>query len=426
MSTTPAGDAVASTSDAAAGIVHLVAEHQSPGRPIPGGEVAAWLLTEGYRAPSAALLFDELCWRLVGRGVPLSRAAISVSTLHPQIVALSMRWLRSRRIVQEYRVGHGISHTADYIDSPMRATIEHGKTVRYRLDGTDAIEKFPLLVAMREAGATDYLACPLTFFNGRHQTITWATEQPGGFTDADIAAITALLPALAIVVEARVRQRLAASLLDTYLGPTIGRHILDGEVLRGEGRHIRAVLMATDLRGFTALSDRLPGSELIALLNEYFDAVTAPVQARGGEVLKFVGDGVLAIFQPDGSGEPAAALAALDAAAEGLARLVTINRRRRTEGREAIRIGVGLHLGEVIYGNVGAADRLDFTAIGPAVNLVCRLETLTKRLDRPLLASRDFAAICAHPLMSLGFHPVKGLSEPEEVFGLAEGAMTAS
>jgi adenylate cyclase len=175
------------------------------------------------------------------------------------------------------------------------------------------------------------------------------------------------------------------------------------------------------MRGFTALSDRLTSEELIALLDDYFDAVTAPVQARGGEVLKYVGDGVLAIFPLGFSSREEAAEIALAAARETLERIAESNLARAAEHRSQLRIGIGLHIGEVVLGNVGAADRLDFTVIGPAVNLACRLETLTKRLSRPLLVSEDFAKAAFCELVSLGFHPVKGMSEPAEVFGLPGG-----
>ncbi|HEY8013341.1 MAG TPA: adenylate/guanylate cyclase domain-containing protein, partial [Dongiaceae bacterium] len=211
------------------------------------------------------------------------------------------------------------------------------------------------------------------------------------------------------------------TLLDIYLGPTIGQRILQGEVRRGHGERLRAVLMAIDLRGFTSLSDRLPPDELISLLDAYFDAAAAAIGRYGGEVLKFVGDGVLAIF-PAAEGEERQMVAAALAAGEAiLERLASENVARSAAGQPLIRIGIGLHLGEVFYGNVGAADRLDFTAIGPAVNLACRLEGLTKRMGRPLILSKDFAGFCDRKLLSLGFQPVKGLGEPEEVFALAEG-----
>jgi adenylate cyclase len=211
------------------------------------------------------------------------------------------------------------------------------------------------------------------------------------------------------------------NLLDTYLGPQAGRRVLAGQIQRAEGEQLRAVIMITDMRGFTALSDRLPGEEVIGVLDDYFDAIVTPVEARKGETLKFMGDGVLAIFPAaDDDDFSEASVQALEAALEGLERLGIVNKARRAADRTEVRTGIGLHLGEVIFGNVGAADRLDFTVIGPAVNLASRIEGLTKRLLRPILVSSAFARICPRPLVSLGFHPVRGLFEPEEVFGLPE------
>jgi adenylate cyclase len=398
------------------GLYTVSATYRSHGRPIGGGDPVAWVLTEGHGAKSIGELLDKLAWRLVGDGVMLSRATLSVGTLHPQLLGFGLRWWRDRDLVEEIEIAHSVSATADYLDSPMRPAMERGESVRYRLDRDD-IAQFPLLLSLREQGATGYLALPLSVFGARHHVVTFATDHAGGFSDRDLDAIDRILPALGVVVEAKALRRLTRNVLDTYLGRTIGKHILGGEIQRRQGETIRAALIATDLRGFTALSDRLPSNELIALLDDYFDAVTSPIAKRGGEVLKFVGDGVLAIFAAD-TGESEAATAALAASVDALGRLKALNEERLEATQPLIRIGIGLHVGSVSYGNVGAIDRLDFTAIGPAVNLVCRLESLTKRLDRPLLMSSDFAALIKRPLIALGFHPVKGFSEPEEVFGL--------
>ena len=324
-------------------------------------------------------------------------------------------------MTQEFRIKHGMERRTDYLESPMRVTIEQGIPVRYRLEeGSAALEQYPLLRSFQAAGATDYLAFPLQAFVGRHRVVTWTTARPGGFTDAHVAEIEALLPAIAVVVETNALKVMNSILLDTYLGRTIGRHILDGEIHRGQGRWLRAALMAVDLRGFTNLADRMPGEELIRLLDDYFDAVVGAVHGQGGEILKFVGDGVLAIFEPDGRSERDAVRAALAAGQDALQRLDIANNNRAAVGQELIAIGIGLHLGEVIYGNVGAADRLDYTAIGPAVNLVCRLEGLTKRLGRPLLLSESFAEAYGGPLLSLGFQPVRGISAPQEIFAPPE------
>jgi adenylate cyclase len=401
----------------------FVGEYRGEGRPIADGPIVDWLLSAHRDSMDGLQLFNNLCWRMLGQGIPLWRANLSISTLHPQIMGLGFRWRRDLGVTQEFRIKHGMERHSDYLQSPMRPALEQGVAVRYRLEqDAAALERYPLLRGFREAGATDYLACPLHAFVGRHRVVTWASDRPGGFTDAHIAAIEALLPAIAIVVETNALRRMSALLLDTYLGRTIGRHILDGEIHRGQGRRLRAALLAADLRGFTNLADRMPGEELIRLLDDYFDAVVAAVHEQGGEILKFVGDGVLAIFEPDGRSEQEAVRAALVAAEDALHRLDLANNNRAAVGQELIAIGIGLHLGEVIYGNVGAADRLDYTAIGPAVNLVCRLEGLTKRLGRPLLVSESFAEAYGRPLVSLGFQPVRGLSEPQEIFAPPETA----
>jgi adenylate cyclase len=403
-------------------LIQIVGQYESAGAPVVEPDLALWLLGEGRRILRDAEFFDALCWRLVGGGLAVSRISLSVFTLHPQIVGLNFRWWRDRHVTEVLRVGYGVQQTADYFESPIRTVIESGATVRFRLADGEAIARYPLLAKLRDGGATGYFACPLTFFNGRHQATTWTTDRPGGFDDSDIARIAAILPVLAVVIEARSMHRLAGTLLNIYLGRTAGQRILDGDIRRAQGERMSAIILASDMRGFTSLSDRLPGEELIALLDDYFDAVAAPVQAHGGEVLKFMGDGLLAIFPLGGCTPADAAESALAAVDESFTRIAGLNAERRAGERNEFRIGIGMHLGDIIFGNVGAVDRLDFTAIGPAVNLACRLETLTKRLGRNLLVSRDFAGACRRPLVSLGFHPVKGLSEPEEVFGLADHA----
>jgi adenylate cyclase len=414
-----AGPVATAAQPAADDLLVLVQQHRSVvPQPIEGDDVVGWLLSAHTRGREGVALFDELCWRLLGRGVPLWRSNLSIAMLHPQIMGLGFRWWRDRAVTEEFRIKHGMTQRSDYLDSPMRAPIEQGITVRYRLDDPAALARYPVLREFRAGGATEYLACPLPGSAGRHRVITFTTDHPSGFADAHIAQIDAVLPAISLVVESKSLQGMSAGLLDLYLGRTIGRHILGGDIFRGQGKRLRAALMAVDLRGFTTLADRIGGDELIQLLDDYFDAVAASVHANAGEILKFVGDGVLAIFESDGQSDAQAAAAALAAGQELLRRIDTTNENRHAVGQDLIRIGVGLHVGEVIYGNVGAIDRLDFTAIGPAVNLVCRLEALTKRLERPMLMSESLAAVASQPLVSLGFHPVRGLSEPQEVFGL--------
>ena len=393
--------------------------YTSLGAPIPGGQVERWLLREGPHIQSIVEMFDELCWRLVGDGLPLWRATLHMGTLHPQIRSLGARWLRAFNIIEEYRILNGSEATEEYLRSPIRTATERGTPFRRSLN--EDTPEYPLLTKLRGFGVTDYFALALNRTFRRFPVVTWATDRPSGFSDEDIAAFEEINPALAAIVETRAVRRMTENLLDTYLGPQAGRRVLAGQIQRAEGERLRAVIMMTDMRGFTALSDRLPGEEVIELLDDYFDAIVTPVAARKGETLKFIGDGVLAIFPAaDDDDFSSASVQALEAALEGLERLGIVNKKRREADRTEVRIGIGLHLGEVIFGNVGAADRLDFTVIGPAVNLASRIEGLTKRLLRPILVSSAFAQICPRPLVSLGFHPVRGLFEPEEVFGLPE------
>jgi adenylate cyclase len=389
------------------------------GAPIPGGAIDRWILSEGPQIDSDVELFDELCWRLLGEGVPLWRATLYIGTLHPLIRGVGARWFRELKVVEEFRVLHGWDATDEYLLSPIRATIERGTPFRHRL--VEDTPEYPLLSKLRKAGATDYFALALNRTFRLFPVAAWSTDRPSGFSDTDIAALEEINPALAAIVETRAVRRISANLLDTYLGPQAGRRVLAGQIRRAEGERLRAVIMMTDLRDFTGLSDRLPGDEVIELLDDYFDAFATPIEKRKGEILKFMGDGMLGIFPAEDDDDfSAASVHALEAATEGLESLAAINEQRRATGRDELRIGIGLHLGEVIYGNVGAADRLDFTVIGPAVNLASRIEGLTKRLLRPMLFSSAFARVCPRPLVSLGLQPVRGLNEPEEVFGLPE------
>jgi adenylate cyclase len=382
------------------------------------GATVRWILTEGRAQPSPTRLVGALCARLVEAGVPLWRVTIYAATLHPQIHGYGWRWWRDRRLTEEVRIAQGTERSDEYLASPLRATIERGEVLRCRLEG--APSAYPLLEEFRAEGCTDYLAAPLNRVGGRHPVVAWATDRAGGFAASDLDFLEAIRPALAAVIETIVTRRTARGLFSIYHGSHVGDRIFEGQILRGHYVPLRAVIMATDLRGFTGISDRLPGEEVVGALDDYFEHVAASVHAAGGHVLKFIGDGVLAIFGTDGERDAEAASAGLAAARGIVARLAAHNAAGGESGRVELRAGIGLHLGSVMYGNVGAPDRLDFTAIGPAVNLAFRLEDLTKVLHRPVLASRALAEAASIPLRSLGAHPIPGLDGTEEVFALPE------
>jgi adenylate cyclase len=272
---------------------------------------------------------------------------------------------------------------------------------------------FPVLTELRARGMTDYLGLPLVFTTGQTHAVTFASDAPGGFTEGNLAFLHELAPALAVAVEARETRRVARTLLETYVGNRAGAQVLEGRIRRGDVDMIEAVVLSCDLRGFTALNLELDPPDVVALLNDYFERVCAPIEAAGGEVVKFIGDGLLSTFPIDLHGPARACGLALEAARAGLAALAGHRFGRR---EFTLRMGVALHLGQVAFGNVGSPTRLDFTVIGQTVNLAARLAGMCARLERPLLVSQAFAAHLPEGAESLGVHQLRGLPEPQEIY----------
>jgi adenylate cyclase len=379
-------------------------------------DIVEWLLDPARTTDDSLLLFDEFCWRVVASGVPAARVIFSVRTLHPQLVGIGYRWWRSSGVSEESEVPHATLDSAAFKDSPIRRVFETGETLRRRLDIADAPMDFPILAELKAEGMTDYLVMPIGHRAGPSTWTSWSSDKPGGFTEGDLRAIERLSNVFSLRLDIHAARRIAANLLDAYVGKLSGRRVLKGEIKRGSGETIRAVIWTSDLRAFTALSDRTPGARVIELLNAYFERAAAAIQTEGGEILKFIGDGVLAIFPIATEAEAGdAAARALRAARATLEAIDAFNASPAMAKETKLRMAVALHVGDVIHGNIGAPDRLDFTVIGPAVNLVGRLEALSKPLQRRILVSEDFARAHGGRLLSLGAHPLRGLSEPQEV-----------
>ena len=268
---------------------------------------------------------------------------------------------------------------------------------------------------MRAIGLTDYVAWPLYHTLGKRHVVTFATDRPGGFDDAQIASLLKLLPVLALVSEIRVKNRLARTLLETYVGTHAGELILAGATRRGTGTTVRAAIMICDLRDFTHISDNWPRDDVIDLLNGYFDAMSEPIARHGGEILKFIGDGLLAIFPLS---EPNACANLLRAVSEARQAMIALNKKNGEIGRAPLRYGIGVHVGDVMYGNIGSTARLDFTVIGPAVNMASRLEALTKQVGKNVLLSHTFADLVKSDfdLERIGEYPLRGFNDPVELF----------
>lgn len=403
---------------------------------------ARWLATEGPRTRSAEDLVLGLCERLNADGVPVCRFSAILQTLHPQLFGTAYFWQRGQGVTAAPRTRTNQPPSGEFLRSPFKPLLLEGvEFIRRRLTGPDVTLDYGILPDLIAQGLTDYVAMAIEFGDGRRNAITYATDAPGGFTDAQIGALRELRPLLTLVIELQVGQRIAETLLSTYLGSSAGQRVLAGQIKRGDGQRIQAVIWYCDLRDFTALSAELPPPQLFGALNDFFELIVEPLQQRGGEVLKFVGDAVLAIFRcgeahpaqsptplftdPRGSAIPAmppsqsaeqAVAGALDAAAESFRRLTEINAQRESRGDVTLRFGLALHLGEVMYGNFGALERLDFTVIGPAVNLVSRLESMCKQLGHPLLLSESVARLSARPLRDLGEHTLRGVPQPLRVY----------
>jgi len=403
----------------------------------PGARLIAdlyvWTMEAGLHGATAAELFDGYCRRLVEAGVALMRGYVSTQTLHPQWTGYGYLWTRQLNAVRESQYTRSASPRSAWLQSPFLPLIERARageaapTMRRRLALGPQERDFPALEEFHAGGATDYFAILYTFgLNGdpAHGTgvvLSFAVDAPDGFDDADVLLMEATLPGLALALKAHAGHDIASSLLNAYLGQDAGRRVHNGAVIRGAADSLSAVVWYADLKGFTAASDRWPGPAIIDMLDDAFEALAAPLRPRGGQVLKFIGDAMLAIFAVEGEAEATVCRRALDAAEEALATLKATNSRRAEAGLPTVEADIALHIGDVLYGNVGAADRLDFTVIGPAVNEAARIEKQCDALRRHILASQRFARaadLCGGRLAPLGSHALRGVAEPQTLFGL--------
>jgi adenylate cyclase len=381
-----------------------------------------WLIRETAGQPYMDNLFAELCQRMVEEGLPLARATMHLRTLHPQFMGARVLWRLGMKDAELFFIEHGMLEEPRFRHSPIWALYEGAEGIRQRLDlpPGEAGEEYGIYADLRAEGMTDYVALPMQFTDGKRHATTWSTQHPDGFTTADLVEINDILPVLAMAAEIRLNRRITKNLLNAYVGQHAGERILSGDIRRGSGATVRAAIWNCDLRGFTHIAEHWPRDDVIEWLNEYFDVMATPVDRHGGEILKFVGDGMLAIFRLD---SPEACHHALRAAIEARRGMKELNAKRIARGSFELGFGVALHVGDVMYGNIGTETRLDFTVIGPAVNAAARLQTLSKELRRQVLLSAPFAYMCdcsAEFLTPLGRFPLRGVEQPMEVFGLSE------
>jgi adenylate cyclase len=407
-------------------------------------ETHIWAVRAGLRGAAAYELFDGYCQLLVVHGTPLWRAHVAMETLHPQWNGYGYTWRRDLNAIEPEQYAHGSFEGDDWLSSPLNHLIsraddgEPNPSMRRRLEAGPDQRDFPVLEEFFAQGATDYIAYLFVYGEGdsrdRSQgsgiVYSFTTDRRGGFAEDDTRLVQATLPVLSLAMKAHAAHVIASGLLATYLGEDAGRRVHAGAIMRGSVERIRAVIWFADIRGFTLISDAAPGPVVVELLNDVFESLTAALRPRGGQVLKFIGDGMLAVFPFEEADRAATCRRALDAAVEATQALDAQNTGRAAAGAPIAKVDLALHIGEVLYGNVGATDRLDFTVIGPAVNEAARIEALCEPLDRSILVSPEFAAAATDGesrLEPLGRHALRGVREPKEIFALdlGEGPLAA-
>jgi adenylate cyclase len=396
-------------------------------------ETAAWLTQAGLAGESENAIVDGFCERCVGAGLPVGRAHVFIDTLHPVHEGRLFRW------------GHGPDESAlleygrtvpvpdstpedalaaeRWRNSPFYRMLQTGDSLLRRRVPPEGETEFAALAEVRGYGMTDYVAIINRFAAegviGEMDCVysSWATRHPDGFSDVHLAALQRLTPYFALAIKSVSLQRMTSTLMQTYLGRDAGQRVLGGRIVRGVADRIDAAIWFSDLRGFTRITDTAP-EQVIPLLNDYADVIVSAIHEQGGDVLKLIGDGTLAIFKTDGRERSCnSALAAAIAARQGVAKL---NERRAEHGLPVTDMYLGLHVGEVFYGNIGSTERLDFTVVGPAVNETSRVAAMCRSADQPMLVSAAFAEVGSirKRLVSVGRYALRGVGRPQELFTL--------
>ncbi len=386
-----------------------------------------WLLREAPAAPSARDLVEQFAHAMLAGGIPVWRIWITIRTLHPQLIGIGYVWEDNGKGVQQTEVGREILDDPSFLDSPVKLIFEGAGGLRRRLDVAEPVLDFPIVRELREQGATDYVVMPFPFSGGQINGFSIATKRSGGFTTADLGHVYEVLPLLSRIFEVHAMRRNALNLLDVYFGKQSGAKVLDGLVRRGDGEDVHAVIWFSDLRDSTRLAESMPRSAFLRLLDQFFECTAGAVLEHGGEVLRFIGDASLAIFPISAAAGDAAVASplatracenALAAAIEAQARLRSVNETRGAAAEPTLGMGIGLHVGEVMYGNIGTPDRLEFSVIGQAANEAARIEGMCKVLDASLVVSSEFARHVPERLRPLGRHALRGVGAAQELYTL--------
>lgn len=381
------------------------------------------MLRHAPRSLGAEGLLEHLGLLLRRHGVPVSRASLNVHTFHPEIFVRNLVWSADSGKTTSETILHFDLILPIYKDSPVALIYQGSGPIRRRLTGPHAQLDFPICRELAAAGSTDYLILPLEFSDGRRTYASFCCDSEGGLGDDHVATLLEIAPYLALRVELASSYFATSSLLQLYLGKNAARRVLAGNFKRGHGDTIEAAVWYCDLRGFTEMSDHNSAGQVVEMLDTYFECVADAIRESGGEILKFIGDAVLAIFDFADSSPERACRHALDAATHALDAVDDWNQKNHL-GDDRLRLGVALHAGSVLYGNIGSRERLDFTVIGSAINEVCRLEPLCKTIGVPLVMSQRFTELLCEveaddaDLVGMGRFVLRGVRDPQEVFSL--------
>ena len=384
-----------------------------------------WLADQALSEPDIVEMFEGLCDRLYGIGIPVSRARLTWPTLHPLFQAETILWKHGEGTEFEQFV-HQETMSDAWLQSPMKHLIEYDLSViRRRLTGPDKLLDFPILYEMQEMGITDYLVISTNFADEKKAkgkkkrgiVLTWCTDRPDGFSNTEIDSLQKIQRRFAVACKTVVQARISNNIVETYLGAQAGKRVLSGEIRRGDGSKTNAIVWYSDLRNSTAMADTMPGDEYLNLLNDYFECTAGAVIEAGGEVLDFIGDAVLAIFPFENAAEKEEAIKNATTALR-VSRLTRkdVNQRRKEAGLITFKFGIGLNTGSLMFGNIGVPHRLTFSVIGPTVNEVARIEALTKIVGENILVTREVAQLEKSAWVSLGEHTLSGVSQKVELF----------
>ncbi len=394
-------------------------------------DLTEWLIRQGLEDTTVEIWLEALCNRMVAAGLPLQRVNLSLRAHHPEIGAVAFRWHRDAGS-ERFDYQRASSAPDEYLRSPLYYLITNPiSELRQKLDDPEPALDFPVFDDFRAQGSTEYFAAKRHFLSNNHDTATnpeavaegmtvsMTTDAPGGFTDPQLECLRALLAPLCLTLKSGANRLMAEHITAAYLGHDASKRVLSGAIRRGTSETMSAVIWYFDLQGFTRLSETLPGETIIGLLNDYFAEAVEVVEEKGGNVLKFMGDGMLAVF--DLAALPDARRVAVEAAVELRGRIHEMNAARAKADLPVTGFTLGLHAGDVLYGNIGGKTRLDFTVIGPAVNTTARILGMCSAVDQTIVLSSAVARpiLKDRPdLVSLGQYRLRGVTERQELFTL--------